>query len=183
MAGASDPPVKPLEAFRDYLRLLARLQIDPRLQGKVDASDIVQEALLKAHRALPEFQWRSEGELAAWLRKILANTLTDAIRKHTAGVRDVGLEQSLEASSSRLEALLAAGPSSPSQQALRQEQLLGLAVALAQLPEDQRTAVELKHLQGRSVAGIARQMQRSRAAVAGLLRRGLERLRELLGEA
>src|SRR6516165_5545806 len=73
MAGASDPPVKPLEAFRDYLRLLARLQIDPRLQGKVYPSDIVQETLLKAHQASPEFQWRSEGEQAAWLRKILAN--------------------------------------------------------------------------------------------------------------
>ena len=182
--GVAGPP---LEAYRDYLRLLARLHLDPRLRGKLDASDLAQEALLKAHQARDQFRWRSEAELAAWLRKILANTLSDAVRRFTAAARDVHLERSLEQaveeSSSRMEAWLAAPDSSPAEQALRQEGLLALAGALARLPEDQRRAVELRHLQGCSLDEAAREMSRSKGAVAKLLFRGVARLRELLEEA
>jgi RNA polymerase sigma-70 factor (ECF subfamily) len=175
-----------VERFRDYLRLLARLHLDPRLQGKLDASDVVQETLLKAHQALAEFRGQTEAELAAWLRRILANTLADAGRRYLTGeARNVNLERSLEdavqQSSARLEQWLADGQVAPGEQALRQEQLLRLSRGLAALPADQRQAVELRHLRGCSVGDVAREMGRTRAAVAGLLRRGLEALRQHLG--
>jgi RNA polymerase sigma-70 factor (ECF subfamily) len=86
----------------------------------------------------------------------------------------------LDESASRLEVLLAADESSPLQKVVRQEQLLGLAHALARLAPDQREAVELRHLRGLSVADVAGQMGRSREAVAKLLFRGLNRLRKFL---
>lgn len=180
----AEAPGRPLEAYRDYLRLLARLQLDSRLQSKLDPSDLAQQALVKAHAGRDQFRGQSEAELTAWLRQILAHTLADAVRHFAREGYDIGLERSLEAaledSSARLEAWLADESSSPSDQAIRNEQLLHLARALAQLPEDQRQAVELHHLQGRSLAEVGEQMGRGKRAVAGLLFRGLRRLRGLL---
>jgi RNA polymerase sigma-70 factor (ECF subfamily) len=183
MPSEAGPADQPLERFREYLRLLARLQLDARLRGKLDPSDVVQQTLVKAHQARGQFRGRSEGELLGWLRRILANTLVDAVRKLGGEAhRQRSLEDAVEASSARLEAWLAADQPSPSDQAARQEQLVRLAAALARLPEDQRTAVERHYLHGESVPEIADIFGRTRPAVAGLLRRGLKKLREYLAE-
>lgn len=180
----SPGPQWELERYRDYLRLLARLQLDPRLRGKLDPSDIVQQTLLQAHQMRDQFRGTTEAEQAAWLRQILVRTMTNAARDLGRLKRDVGRERSLEAaiedSSARLEVWLAAEQSSPSECAEKNERLLRLAEALEQLPEAQREAVVLHHLRGLSLAEMAGQLDRSEGAVAGLLHRGIKRLRELL---
>lgn len=180
----ADRAERPLDAYRDYLRLLARIQLGPRLQAKLDASDVVQQAILQAHEARGLFRGKTEPEKLCWLRAILANVLAAAARRYAAGARDVGRERSLEAqlarSSSHLESLLVADQTSPSQRAVRAEELLRLAIALSWLPEDQRQVVELHHLKGLQVAEVAEEIGRTRPAVVGLLFRGLKRLRELL---
>jgi RNA polymerase sigma-70 factor (ECF subfamily) len=175
-----------LPEFRDYLRVLARAQLDPRLRGKLDPSDVVQQTLLEAHRDAGQFRGSASGELAAWLRGILARNLANAVRDLGRAKRDVGREQSLEraleTSSIRLEGWLADQGLSPDDQAARNEQLLRLGSALAGLPEGQREAVELRHLHGWSLLDIADHLGRTPAAVAGLLHRGLDALRTLLTE-
>jgi RNA polymerase sigma-70 factor, ECF subfamily len=175
-----------LERFRAYLRLLARLHLDPRLRGKLDPSDMVQQTLLDAFKALGEFRGRSDAELSTWLRRILARNLAMAVRDFARGKRDIGREKALESalanSSARLEKWLAAEQSSPSQRVERNEEALRLAGALEQLPEAQREALVLQHWQGWSLAEIGRHLDRSPEAVAGLIKRGLKQLRQLLQE-
>jgi RNA polymerase sigma-70 factor (ECF subfamily) len=184
MRPTADDRATALDQFRDYLRLLARLQIDARLRGKLDPSDLVQQTLLKAHQARGQFRGSSAAEQAAWLRQILARTLANAIRDFTRAKRDVTLERSLQASleesSARLEAWLVADQATPSEVAERNEQLLNLAQAMADLPEAMREVLLLKHCHGWSVAEIGDHLGRSRASVASLLRRGLKHLRDHL---
>ena len=179
-------PLKPIEQYTDYLRLLARLQLAPQLRGKLDASDIVQQTVLQAHARQEQFQGHTEEEWLGWLRAILANVLTGALRVYGTRARDVRRERSIDArleeSASRIEAWLVAEQSSPSLRASRQEQLIRLAAALALLPPDQREAVELHHLHGKTVAEVGALMERTRPAAMGLIFRGLKRLRELLDE-
>ena len=176
-----------LELYRRYLALLARVQIGQRLQGKVDASDIVQETFLEAHRNFGLFRGTSEAQFVQWLRKILAANLANLLRRYlgTQG-RDVRLErelaEALDRSSVMLDGALVAAQSSPSQQASRREQAVLVADALAALPEDYRTVLVLRHLDGLTFPEVAERMGRSVDSVEKLWLRGLTRLRRAFGE-
>jgi RNA polymerase sigma-70 factor (ECF subfamily) len=174
-----------LEGFSDYLRLLARLQVRDELAARIDLSGVVQQTLLEAYQARTVFPSGSDQQ-AAWLRRALANNLTDEIRRLTSRGRwrvgQQSLEQALESSSARIEAWLTRDQSTPCQRAARSEQCARLAKALLELPEDQRVAIELHHLQALSLADVGIQLGRSREAVAGLVFRGLKKLRVLLAD-
>jgi RNA polymerase sigma-70 factor (ECF subfamily) len=182
----SPSPERDFARYRDYLILLARSQLDPRLQPKLDASDVVQQTLLEAHACAGQFRGTTSGELAAWLRQILVRNLANAARDLGRLKRDASREQSLERaveqSSACLDLLLPSDQSSPSFNADRNESLLRLAAALAALPDGQREAIELRHFQGWSLADIATHLGRTESAVAGLLHRGLVQLRAQLQE-
>ena len=162
------------------------MQIGPRLRSKLDDSDLVQQTLLQAHRARDRFCGTTSEEFTAWLRQILARNIAHMVRDYSRDKRDVVKERSLEASlsqsSARLGNLLAAEQSSPSQRAERNERVLQLAEAIESLPEAQRDTVILHYWQGCTLAEIAEQLDRTPGSVAGLLHRGLKKLRTLLND-
>lgn len=173
-----------LDRFRKYLMILAMVNWPRKLQGRLDPADLVQQTLKDAFEKRDQFRGSSEAQLAEWLRIILANNLAEVIRREGRQMRTPDLERSLsvalEDSSSRLEVWLAADQSSPSERAMKNEQLNRLADALARMPDLQREAVILHHLQGLKTAEVARQMERSEASVSGLLRRGIKILNQMM---
>jgi RNA polymerase sigma-70 factor (ECF subfamily) len=175
------------ERYRPLLRLQARqLQLTPRFERRFDSSDLVQETLLRAHRARGQFRGQGEAELLAWLHEILLHVAADEVRKATAQKRDVALEQSLEAlavdSSARWEKYLADRAPSPAARAERHEELLRLAEAVERLPNDQRDAVILRDVMGLPLVEVAARMRRGERSVAGLLHRGHESLRQMVAD-
>src|SRR5688572_18475899 len=178
-----DPPV-PLENFRSYLGLLARLELDARLRAKLDPSDVVQQTLLEPHRSKGLLRGHTPAQQAAWLRQILVQNLANVERDLRRAKRDVNRERSLEAaveeSSACLGGWLVAEQSSPSEKASHQEGLLRLADALASLPEMEQEALVLRHCKDWTLAEISERLGVNRNAVARLLRRGHEALRERL---
>jgi RNA polymerase sigma-70 factor (ECF subfamily) len=184
-AGDADARGRLLDGYRNYLTLLARLQLSRSLRGKADPADVVQETFLKAHRDFGQFRGATEPELMGWLRRILATTVANLVRHYrgTQG-RDVRLERSvadeLDRSSRALDGGLVARLSSPSERAARREQAVLLADALESLPPAYGEVIILRHLEELSFPEIARRLGRSLDSVKKLWIRGLAHLRELL---
>jgi RNA polymerase sigma-70 factor (ECF subfamily) len=173
-----------LEAQRSALRRLAERQLEGRIAVRVDASDIIQQTFLEAHRSFPQFAGQDVRQLAAWLEGILDHKVAGAIRDHALlQKRNVQRDRSLDDSHGGMASLkqqLDAGHSTPSQKAMRGEEEQLLSQALNVLPNDQREAVRLRHLEGWALADIARHLGRSPAATAGLIKRGMQALRRHL---
>src|SRR5207248_10473043 len=112
-----------VETLRPYLLVLARMHLDRRLWAKLDPEDLVQTTLHEALAHWDQFLGNGHQELKGWLRQTLLNNVWDALRKFQQQKRDLGLEQPLDCSSSRLMLSLAAVLSSPSQRAVTTEQL------------------------------------------------------------
>jgi RNA polymerase sigma-70 factor (ECF subfamily) len=174
-----------LECYRSYLLVLARVQIGRRLQGKVDADDVVQETFLAGTRDFHQFRGRSEPEFRGWLRQILASLLANLVR-HYQGTqrRDIRLERQLavelEQSSHALDGGLVASISTPSQQAIRRDQSMMLAEALGRLQDDYRELLILRHLEGLTFPEIATRLGRTLDSVKKQWPRALAALRRQL---
>jgi RNA polymerase sigma-70 factor (ECF subfamily) len=155
---------------------LASAQLGSRYAAKLDPSDLVQQTFLDAQVKLAQFRGTTERERAAWLRQIFTNNLSDVLRDFTRQKRSVAREQS----SDGLAACLVEPPDTFQDEVEEEEQLYRLSWALSQLPQPQRLAIELHHLRGLSLAQTAQHLARTQASVAGLIRRGMAQLRDLL---
>ncbi len=148
--GDAEALTRLLDLYRSYLRLFSRVQVDRCLQSKADLSDLIQETMFIAHRSFHEFRGDTERELVAWLRQILASRLAHLIRRYKTQRRDVRLEIELGEGLSRsslVASQLASSYSSPSRQAVRREEAVLLADAIAELSEDHREVLILHHFQ------------------------------------
>jgi RNA polymerase sigma-70 factor (ECF subfamily) len=167
-----------LESFRPYVRVLVRGLDAQRLQARLDESDLVQDALLEAHREFPHFRGPGPPELTAWLRQIVLRTVGHALRAHLgAERRDLRREQPLDGRGEP-----AAPVPTPGEQAIRAEQAARLAEALARLPEDMQQVLLGRHMDDLPYAELAGRLGRSEGAVRVLYTRALRRLREECGE-
>jgi RNA polymerase sigma-70 factor (ECF subfamily) len=184
MTVANGEPFVDLERFRPFLGLLVRNKVDRKLVQLVDLSGVVQQTMLDAFQSRDKLTARSDQEVAAWLRRSLSNNLIDEIRRLHAWGRNPTTEVSIDAalgdSSAHFDQFLSHSGLSPAQNCQELEQQVKLAQQLQKLPEPQRKAIELHRLQERTLEETARELQRSKAAVAGLLQRGMRQLRELM---
>jgi RNA polymerase sigma-70 factor (ECF subfamily) len=168
-----------IQHFRPILLSIAEAIISPALRGHLEASDLVQQTLLEAHCDAAKLADADGAKLFVWLQKSLKHNLIDAVKHLQTKKRDMGRQvriSEVEESFDRLEQLWIADQTSPSQIVERKEQVLLMLARLQELPPDQRTAVIMKHLQGCSQREIAQALNRSEAAVGGLLDRGRKNL-------
>jgi RNA polymerase sigma-70 factor (ECF subfamily) len=159
-------------AWRPLLRLQARRLLGRELSGRVDPSDVVQEALTQAFHDLDRFRGQSEGEWVGWLKAIVAGQAAKARRHHHAARRAVGGERPL--------ADAAAAQPGPEAQALGHEAANRLAAALEQLPEPYREVLLRRVFLDEPFDAVAQAVGRSPGATRVLWTRGLRRLRDLL---
>ncbi|MCA9216729.1 MAG: sigma-70 family RNA polymerase sigma factor [Planctomycetales bacterium] len=169
-----------LTTYRNYLRVTAQIWLPDQLPARIDASDLVQETLLKAHERFGQFRGRSEAELTVWLRKILSRCLVDFVRHHQSAGRNVAREVPVQGelnSGDALGALVIASATSPSAQAERRELSVLLADELAQMPEHYREVILLRSIKERQWNEIAERMSREIGTVRALWVRALNELR------
>ncbi len=180
LQGSRDSLGRLLEDYRAYLTVLAQRYLDTRLRGRLDPADIVQVTFLEAQRDLPAFRGQQIEELLGWLRNILRNNVSSAHQKHLyTQKRSAGREFAYTANDGTgITDHLPAETTSPSQRVMRDEAAVHLANCLQTLPDTQREALRLRYVEGKSLKDISGMMEKSEMAVAGLLKRGLQSLRE-----
>jgi RNA polymerase sigma-70 factor (ECF subfamily) len=173
--------------YRDRLRLMVRLRLDRRLNGRLDPSDVLQEAYLDLARRFPEYARDPALPVYLWLRALTGQKLIDLHRRHLgAKMRDAGLEVSLyrgalpQASSVSLAQQLLGRLTSPSQAAIRAETQLRVQEALNSMDPLDREVLTLRHFELLSNDETAQVLGISKKAASKRFLRALERLQDLL---
>ena len=177
-----------LEQYRGYLLMLSHRYLSERLRRRVDPADIVQLTFLEAKRDLHAFRGNSPAEFAGWLRGMLKNNVATAVTRHVTTQkrsikREIDVSKRPNANDSGGGGWIQQLPgstTSPSGVAIKDEAVIALMSALHQLPETQAEAIRLRYMEGLPLAEIVERMGKSDTAVAGLLKRGLQKLRTIM---
>jgi RNA polymerase sigma-70 factor (ECF subfamily) len=181
-AGSTSALGRLLEACRSQMLAVAARELDADLRAKASPSDLVQETFLDAHRDFSRFIGGTEDAVRAWLHCVLRNNLGDLRQRfREAAMRHVSREESLDHGAADRKAALADHTPSPSSNASRREEAALVEAALAQLPEDCRRVIHLRHREHLSFADVAQTMNRSEEAAKSLWARAIEKLRQILG--
>jgi RNA polymerase sigma-70 factor (ECF subfamily) len=168
------------EEKRPYLKAVVGNIFQGRLAGKEDESDVVQDAVVRGICRLAQCNGQSPEQTLAWLLQIVRNLARNKLRFWKQQKRVDELEKRIAGCSSNGVAL-AAGSSTPSEQAIRREEAARLAAAVEQLPANYREVIRLREFEGLSHAEVAQRMGRSHAVVRQLWVRALKQLRARLG--
>ncbi|QEG41028.1 sigma-70 family RNA polymerase sigma factor [Roseimaritima ulvae] len=176
-----------LELYRNYLTVLASMQLDNRLRRRMSTSDLVQETMLAAHRDFGQFRGASEGELVAWLRQILANCLSHAVEKHIHTQkrdlrREVAIDKvakNLDESMVRLSNLAVDPAPTPSKVMAHRELAAELSNQLAKLKDRYRQVIIYRNLQGLPFDEIAERMQIRTGAARMLWVRAIAKFKDV----
>ncbi len=179
-AGSTEAVGQVLEACRAYLLLIAQQELEPALQAKGGASDLVQQTFLEAHRDFAQFHGVTHDALLAWMRRLLLTNLANFRRDYRRHKRRVSREVGLPGtdSSRQGEGSLPGDTPTPSVLTMRNEQTEAIERALHRLPEDYSQVVRLRYREERSFEEIAEIMERSQNAVRKLWARAIERLQQ-----
>ena len=177
------------QRHRDRLRRMVELRMDARLQGRADASDVLQDAFLDAAAHLDWYLKGSDLPPFLWLRLVVSQRLANCHRQHVGTkMRDVGQEVALyrdplpQASSAALASMLLGRLTSPSNAAIRAEQVLRVQEALNALDPLDREVIALRQFEQPSRAETARVLGISEEAGAKRYIRALKRLKAILAE-
>src|SRR5437773_120571 len=172
---------------RDRLRRMVEMRLDGRLQARIDASDVIQDAYLEVSQRLDEYLNNPTLPFFLWLRLVVGEQITNLHRHHLgAQRRDAGREVSLyrealpAASSAALAAQLLGKHTSPTQAAIRAERLLRLQEALNALDPIDREILSLRHFEELTRAEAAQALGIEEAAAAKRYVRALKRLKDTL---
>ena len=184
--GDADSRDRLFEMCRNYLGIVARSQVETWLRVKVDASDLVQQTMLEAHRDFARFEGGSEGEWLAWLREILKHNAADFVRHYRGTAkrqarREVRFRDPADSLSPGVPEA-AAADATPSQEFLQLDNELRVTAAVAELSPDYREVIVLRNLQRLSFNEVAERMGRTRPAVQMLWMRAIKKLQESMGE-
>jgi RNA polymerase sigma-70 factor (ECF subfamily) len=181
LRGGDDAAFGPLfERERDRLRRMVQFRLDPRLVGRVDPEDVVQDVFVDAQKRLYAFREDAQS-LSFWLRLIAQQTLIDLHRRHLgAGKRSAGRER-VFAHSHGLSGFLIGSMTPPSQAAMRQELRQQLTAALEAMDEIDREVLTLRHFEDLSNKEVAELLAISENAASNRYVRALTRLKGLLG--
>ena len=189
LAGRGDrvAVVKLLERYRGRLRRMVALRLDPRLQGRVDASDVIQEGYLDAMTRLEEFARDPRVPFYIWLRFLVGQRVQEQHRRHLGSPgRDVGREISIYrgampgASTGVLAARLLGKLTSPSQAAQRAERKVRLQEALNRMDPLDREMLVLRHYEQMTNGDAAAALGLDKSAASKRYTRALIRLKEIL---